>query len=343
MSLLILNKSNNFGGQEQYLVRLASRLVEGRECPSACFVGGPESLGQALSTLGVQSCKSARRAEVVVLNGNRALYEYGWRTSANQAIKVYVQHSSVQDAQAGHFRRLVRKVLLKLLLKRVDAVIRVSQACLPDDFAPGKVWTVPNGVDLAQFPLRPTWRKPGDTSPWRLLMVGALTPNKNQRLAIALLAAWPDAELTLVGDGEEGPALRTLAAQLGVAERVHWMGWQSDTGRFYRESDVCLLLSQHEAAPFVLLEAMACGTPVVAARVGGVPEVLLDGETGALLPERSVDALVSVLDRWRAHPQELERLGRQARARIAQGFTVEHMVRGFLDVVAQAQSKRGAR
>ncbi len=305
-------------------MQLAQKLVE-FDCNTQRVVeGGPSALIQALNLPFAEAFK----AEVVVLNGNRALYEHGWRLPRD-VVKLYVQHSSVDDAQAGWLRPLLRRVLLKVLLARMDAVIRVSESCLPDHFAPGKVWTVPNGVDLQQFPMRSNWREVGDANPWRLLMVGALTPNKNQRLAIALLADWPHAELTLVGEGKEEAALRAFADQLGVSARVHWMGQQADTGPFYREADVCLLLSHHEAAPFGLLEAMASGTPVLAACVGGVPEVLVDGQTGALLPERTDSALVAVA-----------RMGRLAQARVAEGFTADHMAQGFLDVVSHVRGSR---
>lgn len=343
LCIKVFNCSTVAGGQEQYLIRLLHYLYSQSLLSTVGFVGGPESVADDLGRLGKVQVQAPSPVEAVeLLNGNRALYEYGWRLPS-KAVRIYVQHSSTQDVQAGRWRRAVRQVLLKLLLRRMDAVIRVSAACLPDDFAPGKIRTVPNGVDPRQFPLRSSWRQPGDVAPWRLLMVGALTPNKNQALAIELLARWPDAELTLVGEGEQGPALQAKAREAGVADRVRWAGQQPDTARYYQEADVCLLLSHHEAAPFVLLEAMACGTPVLAARVGGVPEVLVDGETGALLRERTVDALVAVLDQWRAQPEVLERMGRRAHARVCAQFTVAHMAQGFMDVVAQAQASRGAR
>lgn len=341
MRLTYCNESQTFGGQEVYLLQVNEWIRKQSLLTCADFRGGPPALREPLtwSDMGQKTCPAIRA--LVLLNGNRALYEHAWRLPSG-AVSVYVQHSSIDDAQAGWLRPLIRRYLLRWMLRRVDAVIRVSQACLPDTYAPGKIHTVPNGVDLGRFPCRTTWRSAQDRTPLQLLMVGALTPNKNQRLAIEALVGLPNAVLTLVGDGPEREALESLAQRLGVTERVRWMGQQADPGPFYRQADVCLLLSQHEAAPFVLLESMSSGTPVVATPVGGVPEVLIDGQHGALLAEARADVLISVLRQLTSDPGRLHRLGLAAREHIEAHYTVDHMVRGFWTVVQEAIQRKQA-
>lgn len=342
MKVTYCNESQTFGGQEVYLLQINEWIRKQSLLTCSDFRGGPLALRDPLTWSGMgQKTSPANRRAFVVLNGNRALYEHAWRLPSG-AVSVYVQHSSIDDAQAGWLRPLIRRHLLRWLLRRVDAVIRVSQACLPDAYAPGKIHTVPNGVDLERFPCRTTWRSAQDRTPFRVLMVGALTPNKNQRLAIEALVGLPDAVLTLVGDGPEREALESLARRLGVSERVRWMGQQADPSPFYREADVCLLLSQHEAAPFVLLESMASGTPVVATPVGGVPEVLMDGQHGVLLADARADVLISVLRQLTSDPGRVRELGLAARDHIEAHYTVDHMVRGFWAVVQEAMQRKQA-
>lgn len=280
----------------------------------------------------------ARVDGVRLLNGNRALYEAFWKSGGQT--RIYVQHSSSEDAQAGQFKRLIRQVILRLALRRVDAVIRVCDAALPAHWRPGRVFTVHNGVDLSEFPCRDTWRTDAQT-PFTLLMVGAVNANKGQRLAIEALQHLPGVRLVIVGDGEERPALQALARCLGVAGQVQWAGQQADTSAYYRQADAFLMLSRFEAMPFVVLEAMASGTPVVACAVGGVPEAVEHGRNGVLLPERTSAALVAQVRSLMADPKQARSLGREARCTVESRFTSEHMVQGFLDVVREVRRRKG--
>lgn len=341
MRLQVFNFSDVYGGQEAYLCALLGWLQERSAVHSLTFVGGPPALKHLLPAVGVTAvdARTEQGAEVWLFNGNRALYRQAL-CRRGRVVRVYVQHSSIDDRQAGLLKPLIRRLLLRLLLTRVDAVIRVSKACLPDKFAPGKIHTVPNGVDVTRFPCRLHWRDASDPGPLKLLMVGALTENKNQRMAICLLVSCPSATLTLLGDGPERMSLQAEAQQLGVAHRVRWMGVQADPSPFYREADLCLLLSRHEAAPFVLLEAMASGTPVVATAVGGIPEVLTDGVNGRLLPAATVESLREVVSSFMQEPASFRRLGSAARQTVERQYTVQHMSAGFMNVVRAAMASR---
>jgi glycosyltransferase involved in cell wall biosynthesis len=141
----------------------------------------------------------------------------------------------------------------------------------------------------------------------------------------AVLAAHPDARLLLVGDGPGMPALRRRAAELGVAGRVVFAGARDDMPDVLRASDLVLLPSRIEALPTVLVEAAACGVPAVATRVGGVPEVVADGETGWLFapppgPDATARAVRAALDVRRTDPARFAAVGRAARARARTRF-----------------------
>jgi L-malate glycosyltransferase len=134
------------------------------------------------------------------------------------------------------------------------------------------------------------------------------------------------ARLVLVGDGPDRPRAQQRAAELGVADAVVFLGKHTSVDELLACADLFLLPSESESFGLAALEAMACGVPVVASRVGGVPEVMVDGETGSLLGVGDVegmgDAAVAILgdaDRW-------ERLSRQARARAVEEFDVDRVV-----------------
>ena len=119
----------------------------------------------------------------------------------------------------------------------------------------------------------------------RLLLIAAkLHPNKGQRLAIEALAQVPRCRLALAGDGPDQAHLATLAARAGVAGRVSFLGHRSDVLDLMGAADALLVPSEHEAFSLAAAEALLCGTPVIAARTGGLPEVV--GADGVLLDAR---------------------------------------------------------
>lgn len=160
-----------------------------------------------------------------------------------------------------------------------------------------KVSTIRNGVDMNQF-------HPQDAQEQRqrlglhqptLLSVGNLLPNKGHDLAITALRDLPEYELVIAGEGPMEESLKTLAKQLAVETRVRFVGSidQKTLVSYYSACDLLVLMSENEGLPNVVLEALACGTPVIATNAGGIPEVLSDPKVGTVLAERSVQALVA--------------------------------------------------
>ena len=156
-----------------------------------------------------------------------------------------------------------------------------------------------NGVDLQRFQLQPqaeSRQRLGIKSGPVLLTVGNLHEHKGQRLAVQALALvrqrHPQARLLVVGDGPDREALARAAATLGLADAVHLVGVVPNTelSLWYSAADLLLLASSREGWPNVLLEAMACGTPVVATRVGGVPEIVQTPLVGRVVEERTAAA-----------------------------------------------------
>jgi glycosyltransferase involved in cell wall biosynthesis len=143
------------------------------------------------------------------------------------------------------------------------------------------------------------------------------------RAVAALAAGGLDVRLMVVGEGSERPALEKLAAELGVADRVSLPGWQSDVRGAFEAMDVFALSSHREGLPNVVLEAMALEVPVVATRVNGVPRLIDDGVSGAMVDPGDVGALTPALGRVLAAPELRERFRAAARRTIETRYSFQ--------------------
>ncbi len=192
-----------------------------------------------------------------------------------------------------------------------------------------RVHTLRNGVDTERFAPQPrdvARRRLGLREDGRyLLMVGNLVELKGHAIAIEALASLPEVELLCVGAGPEQAALQALAQRLGLAQRVHFVGQvgQGDLKWWYSVADALALCSSREGWPNVLLESMACGTPVLATRVGGAPEVVSTPAAGRLLERRDARALA---DAW--HGLMAEPPTRAATRQYAEGLSWDATTNG---------------
>jgi glycosyltransferase involved in cell wall biosynthesis len=145
------------------------------------------------------------------------------------------------------------------------------------------------------------------------------------RAAARVRQALPDVRFLLVGQGPLEAQVRHLAAQLGLEQTVIFGGFRTDVPRLVAGFDVFALSSTYEGLPIALIEAMALGRPVVATRVGGIPEVITDGADGLLVPPRDPEALAEGLLRVLGNPTLQAGLAAAARAR-AREFDIRHAV-----------------
>lgn len=204
----------------------------------------------------------------------------------------------------------------------VVTVCRTTAAALRCRLGPllPPLHVIPTGVDTRRFS-PPSGRTPVRRCP-RILALGRLHPVKDfpllLRAAARLRAAGVPFRLFLGGEGPEGERLAREARTLGLRGRVRLLGGVAPalTPALYRRVDLFVLSSRSEGLPVVLLEAMATGLPVVATRVGGVPECVGDGETGLLVPPGDPEALAGALRRLLVDPERRARLGRAARERV---------------------------
>lgn len=234
--------------------------------------------------------------------------------------------------------------MIRWAAARASALITVS-AGLRDELAGlgvprERVRVLRNGVDLTLF--RPVERaaaraRLGFDRP-TLLFVGNLIPLKRQEVAIRALALLPQARLVLAGEGPDRERLQRLAVEFGVGDRIAFLGTVPHDALpdIYGAADLLLLLSEREGWPNVLLEAMACGTPVLAAAVGGIPEVVGSPAAGRLLDEVTPPAVAAAAGALLAAPPS-----RSATRAYAEGFGWDATSRGltelFRDVLRHPQ------
>jgi len=221
--------------------------------------------------------------------------------------------------------------------KRADAIITVCNALRDEVVGMGiaaeRVVSLRNGVDLDLF--RPTERTPNPM--FTLLAVGHLVPVKAQDLIIGALPLLPGVRLVLAGDGPDRAKLEALARDLKVTDRVTFLGAvpQAQLRGHYGNADALVLSSSREGWANVLLEAMACGTPVVASRVYGTPEVVAAPEAGVLMQERSYQGVADAVNALRANYPD-----RVATRRYAERFSWDDTTDGQLRLFGEVLARR---
>ena len=184
----------------------------------------------------------------------------------------------------------------------------------------GKIRVIPNGIDTDRFAgaVNPAAVRVELGVPPGVPLVGTvgrLNEVKRQDRLIrgfaAMLGRFPEAHLVLIGDGPLMSELRLLAEGLGIGPRVHFAGYRADPERVLGALDVFALTSRSEGMPLAVLEAWAAGVPVVASRVGGLPEMIDDGRTGLLVDAEDVGALAAAIGGLIDDAEAGRRIGRR--------------------------------
>jgi L-malate glycosyltransferase len=248
----------------------------------------------------------------------RVVEEVGRRLGPRAPRLVGTLHGT--DVTIHGRRRRTRRPLARRL-SGLDAVTTVSRrfaALSARVFGlQGGPLVIPNFVDLARF--RPAREDTPGRRP-RIVHVSNFRSVKNPEMVIEVFARVRrelNAELWLVGDGEGMPSVRGLAREANVERDVRSFGLRRDVERIVRHSDVLLVTSRSESFCLAALEAGASAVPVVASRVGGLPEVVVHGETGLLFPAGDGDAAAEAVLGLLRDPPRRKTLGEAARARAA--------------------------
>lgn len=344
------------GGAETLLVQLVSRLDRQRFAPEVCCLKYRGPLGEVLAAeVPVHSGLLAhkydlrvlprlaillrrRRIDAVVTVGTGGDKMF-WGRLAGRLAGVPVICSALHSTGLPDRVEWLNRQLA-FLTDAFIAVARLHGLYLAEHEGcpPEKVRVIPNGVDTGRF--APGEPRAGLCEELGIMpdtpvvtIVAALRPEKNHTLflktAARVQAALPRARFVVVGDGPCRSELEALAERLGLAEQVMFLGTRYDVPDIWRLTSVGVLTSHMEANPVSLLEAMACGVPVVATRVGSVPESVIDGRTGLLAEPGDAGALAERIIRLLDDPAVAEIMGRAGRAHVVADWSIDRMVAGY--------------
>lgn len=224
---------------------------------------------------------------------------------------------------------------------RVAAVSpQLVKHCAYRGVNPDRLTYIPNAIDTAEYVRTQSTAAAKDEfgipqNKFTIGVIGRLSPEKGTDRAIRmlpeLLAAQPNTELHLIGDGHERGALQQLASQLGVLDAIRWWGWQTDTRPFYEMLDALLLPSRTEGLPNVVLEAMAMGVPVAATDVGGVSDLLDGGDCGIILSDDETDWAKQIAPLL-SLPTLRESYADLAHRRVSGAFNFRNRIRAVMSV-----------
>lgn len=261
-----------------------------------------------------------------------ALLYNGTRRRRHRAVIVHTFHGHVLEGYFGRTGSLLTRWAERALGRFTDCVIAISElqrADLVSRFrvsAAERTAVVPLGLELDsliamgrnQPSLRPELGVPANAIV--IGYVGRLVAIKDLPLlvrAFSLVAEREErAHLLVAGDGPARKELNALCVALGIAPRCHFIGWCDDLARLYATCDVVALTSINEGTPVALIEAMAAGVPVVAMRVGGVPDVVEDGVTGLLVSDRDPETFAHALRTLIDDVPTRARFAREGRQRV---------------------------
>jgi glycosyltransferase involved in cell wall biosynthesis len=230
----------------------------------------------------------------------------------------------------------LRRDRLISLAHQATAIVGASTPCIADwrgDGVPAaRAIVIPNGIDAARLSAAPAGalRVALGIADDAIVIgcVGSLIVRKGVDVVLEAMAGLDraaDIRLVVAGDGPERHALEQRAQGLGIAERVHFLGHCEAPSEVYRALDLLVLASRQEAFGLVLLEAALFDVPSIATSVGGIPDVVVDGQTGVLVPPGDGRALGAAVRALVADPGRRRRLGHAAGRRVREHFLVERM------------------
>lgn len=294
--------------------------------------------------------------DVVQVNGSRTV-KYGAAAAATAARRRWaLVYRNIGDPQAWQRAGWRRAVYGRLVMRRMDGLVGGSARNLERVAAtygltvPAEV--IPRGVDprrLAPRRSRAEVRRELGTEDERpvLLYLGSLTPEKRvDRLldvAARLPAAAGPAALWLAGDGPLRGELAARVEAAGLGGRVRFLGVRDDVGDLIAAADVLVLASDTEGTPGAILEAAALGVPAVATRVGGVPELVADGETGLLVAPADVEGFTAAVVALVADPERRRAMGERAKLRVEDGFLLPRLATRYETFYRRVLAARAGR
>jgi glycosyltransferase involved in cell wall biosynthesis len=262
---------------------------------------------------------------------------YGYLAARGEAKPIVATcHNWVGGTAAlGIYNRLDRMALRKF--NGVAAVSNAVAAQLRDArIAENKIHTIANGIDIEKFcGAEPAWfGSSPDAKQKTIGIVARLDLQKGFEYLLQAIAGLtsthPDLRLVIVGEGPDQGAIQSMADRLNLIPRIVFAGQRGDMANVYAGFHIFVLPSLNEGLPMTVLEAMASSRPVIASKVGAIPTVVRDGETGLLVDPKDVVGLRAALDRLLSDPALSSRLATQGHDWVRRHFTSDAMAENYL-------------
>ncbi len=261
---------------------------------------------------------------------------------------IFTEHGRHYPDVVSRKRRFANRVLFDRLADDVNAVCGFSAISLAahDGFSKARIEVIENGVDLSRYrvvrdrgALKARLGLAADRR--YIVTIARFHPVKDHRtllLAFSQVAAsLPDVDLLLVGDGPLRGELEQIARDLGLADRIRFLGVRDDVADILAVADLFALASVSEAASITLLEAMASKVPVVVTEVGGNPEIVRHGIDGLLAPRGDASAIAAAIVRLLEAPDTARAMARSAADRVATLYTLDRTIDRYYSLYRRAQ------
>jgi glycosyltransferase involved in cell wall biosynthesis len=358
MRLAVLAPGEIFGGAERQVLTLVQGLVahggaeptlilfhdgelaqRAREQRIQVHVLGAQRLLDRESITALRRLLRDRTIEVVSVHGYRASAYLALAASGKRIGVVKTEHGRTEVPHGGWLTRM-RPILYRRLeilatrqlRARVVYVTQDLRSRCTNEYRTLSGSVIYNGIlpldaHSAEVPAE------FKAHAINLVALGRLEPVKGLDFAIAAMAhpTMPsEAHLHIIGDGPERSSLAELASKYDVADRVSFHGFRSNVYDYLAHSDAAVMPSLHEGLPYTLLESLSAGTPVIASRVGGLAEVLSNGETAMLVEPRDSMAIADAVRQLVENPRLRHRLASSGHALLSARFTADAMVRHYM-------------
>jgi glycosyltransferase involved in cell wall biosynthesis len=227
---------------------------------------------------------------------------------------------------------------------------KIKEVLVSDGIAPERIFVVHSGIDPKRFSAENSKELISEFSIKSdekvVINVAHLAGHKGQKYLIraipAVLEHLPRTRFFIVGGGELMAELKALAVSMGLTDELVFTGFREDVGAFYRLADLFVMSSVEEGLGTAVLDAMALAKPVVATNSGGIPEMIIDGENGRLVPAKNPGALADGIIEMLADPDRAKQMAVRGPELVRARFSIEAMVTGNIDVYGLILSPFGS-
>lgn len=261
---------------------------------------------------------------------------------ASVPVIVHTFHGHVLHGYFGPAKTRFFRSIERWLARITTHIIAVSETCRQDLLTyristPEHIQTIHLGLELEPFRhpdagsrerLRKEWGVPHDA--FAVGIIARMVPIKRHedlfRAIPAVLRSHPDTWFLIVGDGELRPELETLADELAIRHRVVFCGFRDDRANVYAALDLVTLTSANEGLPVAVIESLSAGKPVVATRVGGVPELIEEGVSGYMAEPGNPDSIAKALLKAVQAPEATRAMGQHAQEKTIRAFSISRLI-----------------